>query len=119
MNVKNVIYTGVTKQDESVLIRYPVASDLVALWEYINNLSQERTFIRYQGETITLDDEQKFLDNQLDKIAQKKGIMLLAFIQGTLVGAGGIEMESLTEAHVGELGLSVTRSYRENGIGKI
>lgn len=115
----NTIFTGFTNSGLQLVIRYPQLTDVQEMWKYINDLSQERTFIRMQGETITMEEEEKFIENQLDLIENRLGILLVALVDDKLAGVAGIEMEKLTEAHVGELGISIAKDYRGQGIGKI
>lgn len=113
------VFTGVSRKNRPIAIRYPKKSDLKSLWRYINELSQEKTFIRIQGKKISLKDEKKFLDAQLEHISKKTGILLLAFCDKELVGASGIDMADNVEQHVGEFGISIKKGFRGEGIGKI
>ena len=36
-----------------IIFRYPTKKDLKAMWEFINTISKEKTFIRFQGEAIS------------------------------------------------------------------
>jgi len=72
-----IIYAGTTRKAKSIIVRYPIASDAKAMCEYINALSQEQTFIRFQGEEITLQDEIKYLNSQLERIQRHQEVLLL------------------------------------------
>ncbi len=102
-----------------IIIRYPARYDAQALCDYINTLSKEQTYIRFQGEQITLEDEAKYLDGQLDKIAKKQAVQLLVFSNNQLIGIAGIDMKDKTESHEGVFGISLAKDYRGEGIGKI
>lgn len=102
-----------------LVIRYPQASDAEAMTEYINTLSREQTFIRFQGKQITLEDEVGYLNGQLKKISDHLSVQLLAVIDEKLVGITGIEMLDHSEAHVGTFGISLARDARSKGIGKL
>ena len=56
-----IVYKGKSKKGNEIIIRYPEKSDLNELWRYINKLSKEKTFVRFQGEEITLKEEEKFV----------------------------------------------------------
>lgn len=104
-------------QDKEIIIRYPKKDDVQAMWEYINTLSKERTFIRYQGERVSLEEEIKYLNSQLEKISQKHAVLLLVFCEGKLIGISGIDMKDKIEKHIGVLGISIAKGFRGAGIG--
>ena len=57
MKQGEVVFTGKSSKGKGFLIRYLSKDDLEALLNYINELSQEQTFILYQGEKVTLEEE--------------------------------------------------------------
>ena len=114
-----IVYQGKTKTGKDLVIRYPEMSDLEELLNYINTLSDEKTFIRYQGEHETLESEQKFLKKRLKEIKDKKVIHLLAFCDGRLAGGSDIHMMDRTEKHIGLFGITISKDSRGDGIGKI
>jgi ribosomal protein S18 acetylase RimI-like enzyme len=83
----------------------------------INALSQERTFIMYQGEEVSLRDEEAYLSSQLDKIRKGKTIQLLAFCEDVLVGIASVDFQDKVERHIGVFGISVIEACRSKGIG--
>jgi RimJ/RimL family protein N-acetyltransferase len=113
-----VIYRGKTKTGKEILIRYPEMGDLEKLLEYINTLSDERTFIRAQGEHQTLESEKKWLEDRLKEIEEKKSVHLLVFSGDALAGASEIHMMDRTEKHIGILGITIAKKFRGEGIGK-
>src|SRR3989344_7936878 len=86
--------------------------------DYINALSREQTFVRFQGEEISLEFESKYLEEQLRKIKDKKTVQLLVFCESKLIGISGIDMKDKTESHEGVFGVSLADKYRGEGIGK-
>lgn len=112
------VYSGRFPNGE-LIIRYPNMSDATAMCDYINALSQEQTFIRFQGEKISLAEETMFLENTLAKIQQLGAVMLLGFLNNKLVAVSGIEMKDKTESHEGVLGISLSAAVRGQGIGKL
>lgn len=113
-----IVYKGKTKKGKDIIIRYPVKTDLKEMWRYINKLSKEKTFVRYQGEEITLKEEKKFVKDTLKKIREKKALQLLVFYQNHLIGISGTEMYDRVVKHIGLFGISVEKEYRSEGIGK-
>lgn len=117
MNPGDVIFTKNINNQE-IAFRYPMLSDASALMEYINTLSSERTFIRFQGEQISLEEEEKYLESLLESMQEKSGGAILAWHENTLVGMIGLRPQEKIEKHVLEFGLSVKKEYRDQGIGK-
>lgn len=117
MEPGKTVYQGRTKSGRDIIIRYPTKDDLKSLWEYINTLSKEQTFIRFQGKEITLEEEEKFLNNELKKISEGKAVQLLTFTGNQLIGVADINMQEEAEKHIGSFGLTVAKDFRNEGIG--
>ena len=113
------IYQGKTKKGIDLVIRYVINEDLEKLLEYINTLSKEQTFIRFQGEQMTLEEEKKYLDDFFKKQEAGKAIELLAFIKNELVGVADIHLEDKISSHIGIFGITVKKEFRGEGIGKL
>ncbi len=114
-----VVQEGTSKTGTPYVIRYPKSDDAEGVWKYINRLSKEITFIRFQGEDISLEKEVEVVTNWLKHIEEKKAVVLFLEIAGEIQGITDIEMSSKTEAHTGELGISVDKSVRGQGLGEI
>lgn len=114
-----IVYQGKTKIGKEIIVRYPQLGDEKEMWRYINELSKEKTFVRFQGEEITLEEEIKYLKNQLELIEKKQSVKLLAFSNNILIGITEINMRDKTEKHVGILGISIAKDFRGEGLGKI
>ena len=115
----NIIYQGKTKTGKEIVVRYPKMGDLKEMLAFINNLSDERTFVRYQGEHETVVSEKKYLKGRLEAIKDKKAVHLLVFCNNKLIGASHIHMMDKTEKHIGVLGISIAKNFRGEGVGKI
>lgn len=100
-----------------IIYRYPNKDDLKAVWEYINTISKEQTFILFQGEQITWEMEEKWLEGELKKIADRKAIQLFVFADNKLIGVSGISMKEKAEKHIGVFGITLAKNYRNKGIG--
>jgi len=114
-----IIYQGKTKKGKDVLIRYPQVGDEVEMLSYINQLSQERTFIRYQGEQESLENEIKYLNSILGNLKNNKAVHLLVFSQERLIAASDVHMLDKTEKHLGIFGIAVSKDFRGEGVGKL
>lgn len=119
MNEAKILFTGKTSKGLDVILRYPMRTDLNALWKFINTLSQERTFLLIQGVDITLEDEEKYLDDVLENVAQHKQVQVLVFAENHLIGNAEISLGSGVNAHVGGLGIAVAKPYRGKGVGEL
>lgn len=113
-----IIFQGVTKKGKSIVVRYPKEGDAEAMWAYINQLSKEQTFILFQGEEIAFKDEEEYLKKTLEKIEKKKAVQLLVFSNDKLVGISEVNLRDRAIAHEGVFGISVSKEYRGEGIGK-
>lgn len=117
MGEGKIVFKGESEKGKEIIIRYPKKDDVQAMCEYINTLSKERTFIRYQGEEVSLEEETKYLNSQLEKIFQNRAVLLLVFCEGKLIGISGIEMKDRIEKHIGVFGISIAKQFRGEGIG--
>lgn len=113
------VYEGKSKKNISITIRYPTIHDAHAMWSYINTLSKEKTYIRFQGEEVSIEEELSYLESQLKQMSKEMAVMLLAFHRNELIGITGIDMLDKTEKHVGTLGISVSKNFRGEGIGSL
>ena len=106
-----------SKSGKKIECRTPTLADTELMRDYINTLSMERTFIRFQGEQVSYEDELGYVTHQLQQIQEHRGILLLAFHGEKLVGISGIDMSDKTERHIGLFGISIAKEYRGDGIG--
>ena len=112
------INTFKSKSGKEIKVRYSTVNDLQTITDFMNKVSKEKTFIRFQGEEIKLEDEKKWLESTIERIKNKEKIYLMAFDGSKLVGTSDIEMGSLSRKHVGTFGIIIDNKYRGEGIGK-
>ncbi len=113
-----VVFQEKNEDGNEIMIRYPSDVDAQVMFGYINALSKEQTFVRFQGEEQSLEDEAKYLKEQLKRISEKRTVQLLLFLGGKLIGIAGIDLKDKTEKHEGVFGISVRDEYRGIGLGK-
>ena len=106
-------------EGKNLVIRYPKDGDAPSLLKYINLLSKKKTFIRFQGEQLSLEEESEYLKSLLEKIKKNDAVQLSVFVDGELVGVSAITMKDKVEKHIGVFGISVAKEYRGKGIGKL
>jgi RimJ/RimL family protein N-acetyltransferase len=113
------IISKTTRDGQEVVVRYLKASDAPALHKFINALSEEKIYLRHQGERVSLPEERKYVARQLGKIKKKTGVHLLLFVDGELAGGSSVDMKDMTHAHVGRFGIALTKSFRGRGLGPL
>lgn len=118
MKPGQIIFQGTSKNGKQFIIRYLTESDVEKMHQYINTLSQEKTYITFQGEEISLESEKKFVSSLLNRMEEKKGFGLLVFVNEELTGLCSLEMHERTFAHEGVLAISIAKDFRHEGIGK-
>lgn len=119
MEPGQVVFKGKTTKGVLVTLRYPSQNDLDDLLNYINALSQEKTFVSFQGEQQTPEDEKKYLAEQLKRIGNAQTVQLLAFSQNKLIGITSIDLGERVSKHVGNFGISVAKDFRGQGVGSL
>ena len=86
---------------------------------YINKLSKEQTFITYQGEVVTVDEERDYVVGAIKKIENGEMVKLLLIVDGLVAGIAESGLGVRTHSHVGGLGLSLDSSVRGLGLGRL
>ena len=119
MDPGKIVYSGKSKSGKDIIIRYPVLEDAQKMSEYINKLSDEQTFITFQGEHMSPADEQNYLEKELKNIQEQKSVFLLAFSGERLIGISNIDLGERTSSHVAIFGISIAKEFRGEGIGKL
>lgn len=115
----NIVKTFTSKKGNSVIIRYLAKNDLYDLLNFVNNLIVEDTFVQLSGVSITLKEEKKYLDESLAAIKNGKKIHLVVTVDGRFAGSAEIRRFDRRKSHVGEIGISLAREFRQEGIGSI
>lgn len=105
-----------TKKDRQVTIRLPKKDDLDELLRYINELVDEDTTIM-MNEKVSKKEEKEYLEGVLKAIRNKEGFSLLAFYKGKLVANVSVERRKYRQSHLGSLGISVRKDFRDEGLG--
>ncbi len=117
MELGKVIKTFKSNKGNDVVFRYPKWEDLDAMLAYANALIAEDTFIELYGKPLTRDEEAKFLKDTMEQIKKGKKLQLIAEINGQYAGSGELRIGERRKQHVGDLGVSLSAQYREEGIG--
>lgn len=119
MQLGKTIKTFTTKKGNQVLIRTLKWEDLDDLLTYINGLAAEDTFVQMSGREVSRDEEIKYLSDAIVKMEQNKKIHLVVEVNGKFAGSAEIRRHDLRKSHVGDIGISVVKPYRQEGIGTV
>lgn len=114
-----IVYQDKTANGKDVTLRYPLVSDAPEMQKYINTLSSEQTFIRFQGEQLTLEQEEEWISGILDKFDKKTGVTLFAIVDNQIAGVCDINMLGLVESHIGLFGLTISKNFRNEKLGQL
>jgi RimJ/RimL family protein N-acetyltransferase len=114
-----ILYHGLTKSGQKFIIRYLDSSDLLGLWHYINKISAEQSFIRFQGEKISKKDEANFVDTNIKKIKQHQLVFLVVEVDKKICGSAQIGLKDRIQKHIGTFGITLSPEIRGQGIGKL
>lgn len=103
--------------EKTLVLRYPVSSDARDLMNLINSLVKERADIA-KTKPVTIQQERRWLVDSLKSIQDKNKIIILAELDGKLVGSCEITRDNYdVSKHVGTLGIGIIKGYRGIGIG--
>src|SRR4030042_3361388 len=111
------VYEGESKTGKNFFICYLKDGDAEIMRDYITTISKERTFISYQGEPLSLEEEKRFVGSQVGKIKEGKCVVLLVFSENILVGVANLDLGERTSKHIANLGISIAKGFRDEGIG--
>jgi ribosomal protein S18 acetylase RimI-like enzyme len=114
-----IVYEGHLKNGDSYVLRYPQPGDEQMMTDYINALSAEKTYVRFQGEVLTVEEELAYLTGQLERIAHHQTVNLFIVTGQKIIGVSNIDMKDRTERHEANFGISIAKDFRGEGLGKI
>ena len=115
-----IITSFTTKNGDKAIVRYPKWEDLDVMLEYINNLSQEDTFITYSGETIIKKEQMEFLVKTFEEMESLHRVFLCCVVGDQLAGTCEVRRKLTGKKrtrHVAALGIVIAKKFRGQGIG--
>lgn len=116
MQPGKIIKTFTSKKGNKVTIRYPKWEDLDAVMAFANALVAEDTFVALNKE-ITREEEARWLADTIVQMEIGKKIQLVAEVNGKYAGNCEMRIHDKRQAHVGDIGISIGKDYRNEGIG--
>lgn len=107
-----------TKSGEAITLRYPQEDDASKLLKYFNPIVEENTFILVQDQK-TLEEESEYIQNCLKLMKENKAVYIYAVKDEEIIGVVDVRRERDKMSHVGLMGITVTKPFRGQGLGKI
>jgi RimJ/RimL family protein N-acetyltransferase len=99
-------------------IRPVATNDLSELLEFINEVSaEEKAMISTQGQKLTLAQERKFLQQKIEQMKKHEAVQLVALCKKKIIATCSIDLQSSVQRHLGQFGVIVRKSYRQQGLG--
>lgn len=103
---------------ENIQIRGLKQDDVTEMLSFINEISKEETYIRLQGEQLTVDEEIRYVDDFIRRIGEGSAVKLLAFNGTELIGVADVYLKDKIEKHIGVFGITIKKEWRGKGIGQ-
>lgn len=100
-----------------IVVRHVRRDDVERLLAFINVLSAEQTFITFQGEVVSLEEENRYIEGFIEKAENHLAVKLLVFHAGELIGVADIITKEKVENHIGIFGITLAKEWRNKGIG--
>lgn len=118
MEFGEILHTFTNKYNKEVEIQTVQESDLELLLTFINGLIQEDTYIyRETDKPVTLEEERLWLQSTMQNMANNNQHYFVAKVDGRIVGVANVTRGWMREKEQGTIRLSVSKDYREQGIG--
>lgn len=106
------------KDGTEVTLRTPRMEDLDDILEFINALVKEKAMI-YGAKPIKRAEEAKWLSNTLAEVETGKAVYIAAEAGGKVVASCSIQFKEGKQSHVCNLGIAISKEYRDKGLGTI
>lgn len=90
---------------------------IVEFQNFINDLIKEDAQIKL-NQPLTRKDERAWFFNQIKKIQRAESVYIFSIHAKKIVGCASIDLCRNRRAHIGELGIAISRNFRGIGLGK-
>ena len=101
-----------------IVIRHVRRDDVELLLNFINIISKEKSYILFQGEQMSLEEESRYIEGFIKKAENHTAVKLLVFHNNEFIGLADITMKDKAESHIGILGIIIGKEWRNKKIGK-
>lgn len=102
----------------TVIIREPTSADARGLMRFINSVIREKRSGILIDKPVTFKEEVAWLKGRLGEIKKRSMVMLVAEVDGKIVGNCDAARRMWKEKHMVDIGIALTRSVRGKGVGK-
>ena len=106
-----------SKGGYNVTLRTPAWRNLNDLLEFINSLVEEDAMIGRDSK-VTRDEEVDWLAERLKNLEKDRNMQIVAEVDGVVIGSCELSPRGGRMRHVGSLGISISKGYRNLGIGQ-
>ena len=96
-----------------IIIRHTQRDDVERLLNFINVISKEQTYILFQGEQMSLEEESRYVEGFIHKAENHKAVKLLVFHGEEFIGLADVTMKEKAESHIGVFGLIIAKAWRK------
>lgn len=113
------IKTFTSEKDILIVVRTPQEEDAEQMLLFINDLVKEDTYIlRAPGSELSLEEERDWVKTVIADMESGERIPLLGFADDKLIVNCEITKRTKRESHIGDLHISVSKEFRDQGIGE-
>ena len=116
--ISNFSKTHTLKDGRTITLRYPQEDDAQRLVRYINPIVREPARILLNVEQ-TIEEEEKHLKDSLALIEKGDLVKIMAVVGDKIVGMTDVTRQRYKMRHIGLFGITISKTYRGAGLGKI
>ena len=118
MKSGTIIKTFKSQKGREVTIRAIEPGDVDGLLTYANSLIAEDTTVLLSGKPLTREYEETYVKETLEKMEKDKKIHLVAIIDNAIAGSLELRRGERRKSHTADVGISILKEYRGEGIGR-
>ncbi len=109
----------VSKLGKKFILRTPKEQDVEALHRFVSDLIAEDIYLlRGPQDTISLEEEKKWLNSKLKEIEDKEMVLITAFFEDKVAGQVHLEVGEYRGRYLGKIGISIAKEFRGEGLGE-
>lgn len=117
MQPDKVLRVFTDRKGREVILRTPRWSDLDDMLDFINGLVEEEAMIAVDTKK-TREEEIEWVSTSLKRLEKDEHMVVVAEVDGHMVGSTEIAPRFGRLKHYGTLGISLKAGYRDSGIGQ-
>ena len=118
MKPGTIIKTFKSNKGREVVVRTIEFGDLDGLLCYANALIDEDTTVLLSGKPLTREEEEKYVKAEIEKLEKDTEITLIGIIDGKIVAECNLRIGERRKSHTAGIGISVSKEFRSQGIGR-